>query len=382
MLPGERTKLTIKTSSTSTTTTKQAQSILDSYSRESASEFESSLSDEKSNRSSSSEEMGYYASVEGGASWGFGSCSAKAGANGSSNSAREEFAKSVSTATSKHAAKASANRNVQINTSSETTVTQTQDNEIVREIENINVGRTLNFVFCQMNQEIVSLLHLVDLRVGYSDGVEPMRESPLYELPELLNRVMVEDETKRKTVRDWIYNEVRKIRNHEGKEVNKEAKEEDRFVVEVQDAAGDGKRFAVNRRCASEFEEPSTRTKAMAPGIIVSSQTIVMRTEDVAVDALIGQGSALDTSAERLQEEENRRKQLANDATWLQNQLLEAELKQKNVLVRLMESKEVETLAACADALRIAPAGNPSRVVSVWEPKAMAANTNGHGTAA
>src|SRR5262249_21730036 len=114
LLPGEKTRLSIKVASTVSTTAKQSQSILDSYSQESASDFESSLTDERGNRASSSSELSYQASVEGSATWGFGRVSAKAGFAASSNAAREEFANSVAGATSKHAA--SANRNVQIDT--------------------------------------------------------------------------------------------------------------------------------------------------------------------------------------------------------------------------------------------------------------------------
>ena len=45
-----------------------------------------------------------------------------------------------------------------------------EQTEIGREIENINVGRTLNFVFRQMNQEFITILHLVDVRVAYFNG--------------------------------------------------------------------------------------------------------------------------------------------------------------------------------------------------------------------
>ena len=39
-----------------------------------------------------------------------------------------------------------------------------EETVIERELANINVGRTLNFAFRQMNQEFYSFLHLVDVR--------------------------------------------------------------------------------------------------------------------------------------------------------------------------------------------------------------------------
>ena len=41
---------------------------------------------------------------------------------------------------------------------------------IEREIENINLSRTLNFVFRQMNQKFVTMLHLTDVRVAFFNG--------------------------------------------------------------------------------------------------------------------------------------------------------------------------------------------------------------------
>lgn len=359
LLPGERTKLTIRTASKSTTAAKQSQSILDSYSQESASDFETSLNEEKSDRLSTSSEVSAKVSVEASGSWGFGRASASASMEGSSNSAREQFAKSVSNATSKHAAKASANRNVQIDTTTETTVTEEKESEIVREIENINVGRTLNFVFCQMNQEVISLLHLIDVRIGYTNGIQPLREAALYELPDLLERVLIDDPKERKNVQQRIENEIKKVRNHRGLEV-------ENFVLPVKDGGGDG-RCTINRDFASEFIEPATKTSARVPGVIISSQSIVMRTEDVAVDSLVGQGSALDLYSEKLQDEENRRKKLANDTAVLQNELLDSELKRNAALLALVEKKDVELLKTFAEALRLSTIGSPTRMVSVWE---------------
>ncbi len=359
LLPGERTKLTIKTASKTATTTKESQSILDSYSKESASEFENSLSEEKSNRSSSSDEQSYHASVEASGSWGFGSASASAGAEGSSNSAREDFAKSVSNATAKHAAKASASRNVQIDTMTETQKTIDQTSEIVRDIENINVGRTLNFVFCQANQEFLTLLHLVDVRVGYTNGVDAARETPLYELPELLARVMADSPEGREIAQTRIIGELQLIRDYRGTVPPD-------FITGIKGSAAKPARYTVNRDFVSNYGDPG-RNGFTVPGIIVSAKSIVMRTEDVVVDALIGEGSALDGYAKSLQQEENRTKRLANDAAALANRLMAVELKRNNLLLKLAENKEIELLKAYTEATRAMPPGIPNRMVGVWE---------------
>jgi hypothetical protein len=68
--------------------------------------------------------------------------------------------------TAKHAAQASAKRDVQVNNDYTSKVETGEETSIEREIQNINVGRTLNFAFRQMNQEFVSILHLVDVRLA------------------------------------------------------------------------------------------------------------------------------------------------------------------------------------------------------------------------
>lgn len=192
MLPGEKTKISIKTFLKTESERKQASSILDSFTQESADDFEQSLQSEHSDKQQYSETFEYHAEVEGEASWGFGSAKASAGVKGGTNSAREEFAKNVSSATQKHSAKASAKRDVQVNTSFEVTTSEQEETAIERELSNINLSRTLNFVFRQMNQEFHSVLHLVDVRVGFFNGyAESRKEVSLPQLDSLLDTYVV-----------------------------------------------------------------------------------------------------------------------------------------------------------------------------------------------
>jgi hypothetical protein len=168
LLPGEKTRISVKTFTKTEQQRKSASSILDSSTEESADEFEPSLQEETSNTDACQETFEYHAEAEANASWGFGSAKVSGGVKGGTNAAREEFAKNVSNSVNKHAAKASAKRDIQINTSYEVKEETGEETSIEREIENINLSRSLNFVFRQMNQEFISPLHLVDVRVAFS----------------------------------------------------------------------------------------------------------------------------------------------------------------------------------------------------------------------
>jgi len=167
LLPGERTSISMRSYRNEKQSAVEASSILDSYTEESAESFEDAVMQEDSATDQQEKSFEYHAEAEANASWGWGSASVSGGVSGGTNATREEFAKNVSNATQKHASSASAKRDVQINTNSEVSAESGEETSITREIQNINVSRTLNFTFRQMNQEFVTLLHLVDVRVAF-----------------------------------------------------------------------------------------------------------------------------------------------------------------------------------------------------------------------
>jgi hypothetical protein len=312
LLPGEKTSISISTYKKSETSAQQASSIFDSYSQESADDFSNELATEQADTTKSSASFSWQTQASGSASWGWGSARASASAGGSSNKSRESFAKCVSNVTSKHAAKASAKRDVQINTSSEIKTQEGEETAIQRVIENINVSRTLNFVFRQMNQEYITLLHLVDVKVGFGTVGIPQsrRVVPLPELDSLIDEVIVNDPKKREKVKDFIIRELQNIRDYQDKTV-KEHQAADKaypnFVdkVVIKDAKGAESEadsyYRVRKDFTSTYMDPTTGTRITVPGIIISADKIVMRTDDIAVDALLGEGDALDEYSQGLQ---------------------------------------------------------------------------------
>jgi hypothetical protein len=296
LLPGEKTTLSLKTFRKTQTQAKQASSILDSFTEESAQEFERSIQEEQSDKQQYAKTFEYHAEAEASASWGWGSADVSGGVKGSTNSSREEFAKNVSSSTSKHAARASAKRDVTVNTSYEVTEETGEETSIIREIENINLSRTLNFIFRQMNQEFFTLLHLVDVRVAFFNGfAESRREVALPQLDSLLEEYVVEG--KRQRFRDAVTDALSSIFDFQGNVVTD--------LVRTRTVGAD-QYMAVDTDKESTFKDGDR--EITVPGIIVSANQSVMRTEGVIVEAMLGQADALDDYAKRLQELEVRRR--------------------------------------------------------------------------
>ncbi len=300
LLPGEKTSISIKTYRQTESTSTQASSIFDSVTETAADEFQTSVENEQSSKETYDNSFNYYADAEASASWGWGKASVQGGVSGSTNSSREESAKNVSTAASNHAQTASAQRDVTVDTSYQVTESSGEETSIVREIQNINVSRTLNFVFRQMNQEFITLIHLVDLRVAfYNNDPDDSIEVPLSEIDTLLATVMVSDAAKQLEVKNALLYAVQNIMNRDG---NIAAD----FVRQKAYREADGTTsnfWHVNTGYVSTYLDPATGTSIVVPGVILSATKNVLRTEGVIVEALLGQAEALDWYNLALQDE-------------------------------------------------------------------------------
>ena len=222
------------------------------------------------------ENLEYSIEAEGEQSWGSGSVKATAGVKGGSNSAREEFSKNVTNALHKHASKSSSKRDVQVNSSFEVKEQEGEETSIEREIQNLNVSRTLNFVFRQMNQAFISVVHLVDVRVGFFNGFGETREEvALPDLDALLGRVIV-DEPRRKIVKTAILDQLQNIMDYRGRPHSLVE------TVELNDAGGKpvpGSNYVrVKRDYTSTHTDPVTGATITVPGVIMSTDTNTLRT--------------------------------------------------------------------------------------------------------
>jgi len=298
LLPGEVTKISIRTFKGTEATRKSASSVLDSLTSESAADLETSVTREQSDQKSYQKTKEYYADAEASATWGWGSANVKAGVKGSSNAAREESVKNVTNATEKHSARASAKREVEVNTSYEETVRTTEEVAIERDIENINLSRTLNFVFRQMNQQFVTLLHLTDVRVAFFNGDRASRrEVPLSRLDDLLVQVLKPDKVD--AVRDSVLEQLSAVRGLDGSAVD---------VVRRVQIGQDDEYLQFDPALRASVTDDHGRTHTV-PGVLLEHRDLVMRTEGVVVEALLGNGDALDGYAAQLQQLEVERRE-------------------------------------------------------------------------
>lgn len=301
LLPGEKAKLAVKTFSRRTTDATQASSILDSLTEESSDEFEQSLEEEQSNKSARDEAREYEADVQASATWGWGEAEVSGGAKQTVSTAREELAKSVGKSLSKHVARASQKREVKVDSTQVEHTEEGEERSTEREVQNISLSRVLNLVFRQVHQSYVSALHLVDIRVGFTDGtVESIDEVPLSRLSTLLARVVVPD--RRAAVTEQLLAELSAVRDARGTP----------HALAVRTSDGASVRFA--SELTSPCLDPATGARvATVPGIVISEQSSTLRTEAVLVDAVLGQGEALDGYAVELQRIEVARKQAEVD---------------------------------------------------------------------
>ncbi len=301
LLPGEKTRVSIQTYTKQATTAKSASSVLDSFTQESANDFESSIQAEQSDRREYESTFEYHSEAEASASWGFGKAKVSGGLKGGTNSAREEFSKNLTSALQKHSARSSAKRDVQINTSYEITSEEGQQTSIEREIENINLSRTLQFVFRQMNQEFISLVHLEDVRVGFFNGFgQSRREVPLSRLDELLDEVLVDDDDVKSEVKRSIVDQLSYVFDHQ---YEHHCLVETKSFVDAEGYPVAGADYLhIKRDYRSRYVDPDSGKEFDVPGVIVAAQKNVLRTEGVVVESMLGRGDALDAYAQRLQE--------------------------------------------------------------------------------
>ena len=300
LLPGEKTTISIRTYEDRAESSTEAQNILDSFSEESAEEFEQTLQEEVGESKDNTTSVGASASANLGIDINLlGLVGLGAGGETETevdtSTTRQSYASSISGALEKHVNSASSHREVQVNTTSTTSVSSGEEQSTVRTLENINQSRVLNFVFRQLQQEYITLTYLANVKFVYTNGYPETTE--VVELPELLN--LLRSKIKPEHVQEAFTALMKpycSVYNHEDKRFS--------FIERVTEEFTDcpfakpGETFSYWRRARGLRDE---YRGIVVPGVILSVTTSILRTPSVIAEALLGQGEALDRYNQDLQ---------------------------------------------------------------------------------
>jgi hypothetical protein len=319
LLPGEKTKISVRSYDYQESIKKASQNVLDSFSESSAEELQTTIEREKEmsmsleSSRSVSESSHWEAGGGGGLDLGIISFGASGGGGGSSHN-RASFSQALDmqtkllvNSTSKHTARSDSFREVEVNTSTDTTSVSENEKTIVRELENINSGRVLNFVFRQMFQEFISLTYVYDVSFVYTTGFPSQRRScKLSGLREMLDEILINDKVV-DDVENQLYSSLSSIEDYNGE-----------LQELVEKAQHKVKNFRTNKIVTSDYVRLNKgmiqeyKGKSIN-GIILDTTHRIMRTPSVIVDALLGQGEALDPYNKGFQEVELENLELKNE---------------------------------------------------------------------
>ena len=320
LLPGEKSVIEIRDYRHNETTRASSQSVLDSYSESSMEDLQSTVEASTSMNSEASETdvntMAASTSAEGGVNMLIWDAGGEASASASSvNTTSQSLTQQVDTlnsAVSHHVQTADTQRQVEINTDVTSTEISETEQTVTRTLENINKSRVLNFVFRQLLQEFFTITYLDDVTFLYSNGYDTsIKTGTLGSLDNFLRAVLA-DEDQVKAVRSMIYVELCNLTDYTGTKVGFIEKVTEKHANCIEPKNGDREVSYVRKR----RDLRQTYRDKTVNGIILDVTHRVLRTPAVIVDALLGQGEALDCYSQHLQE-------AAYDGAHLANRKLE-----------------------------------------------------------
>ena len=316
LLPGEKTVIEIRDYRHDETTQSSSQSVLDSYS-ESAMEdlqttIEASTATDVQSSDTDTDSMSAHAGGNAGINLGIVKLGGDAGGEASSvNTSTEAVSQQVSTlnnAVDHHVQTADTQRQIQINTDVTSTAVTETETTTTRTLENMNRSRVLNFVFRQLLQEYYTLTYLNDVSLIYSNGYDTsIKTGTLSSMGNLLRSVLIDAKTV-ESVRNDIYVHLCNIADYTGTRVSFIEKVTERHANCIEPSQQEKPVTYVRKR---KDLEQSYNDKTVN-GIILNVTQRVLRTPAVIIDALLGQGAALDCYNEELQEAAVVSAQLAN----------------------------------------------------------------------
>ncbi len=323
LLPGETTTIHTRTWRATEESISLASSIIDSYDESARDRFEETVTNETTDKATQEKSENWHVEADAKGSFGIASASVSGGGGGEYSSGTEEFSRALDNAVSEHTSEASSHRENTVTSSSESSVS-TEDEEVIeRTIKNINVRRVLNFTFRELNQKYTVKTHLQDIHIAFSNGnAGSWREVPLSGLRGLIEEV-IKPEHVEKVCSDilGIIAIVRDVKDSPVRVLEQVLLDKCGTDFQTREAEpGDNCIYAPptrNGRLYYRFKRgplaQSSDEEFPVNGVVLSEREIVMATDSVVVEALLGQVDALDNYSQDLQIEAIREKRLAND---------------------------------------------------------------------
>jgi hypothetical protein len=323
LLPGETANIHTRTWRATEESISQASSIIDSFDESSRERFEETVMNETTDTATQAKTENWHAEAEAhGSVLGIGG-SVSGGGGGEYSSGTEEFSRSLDNAVSEHTAEASSHRENTVTSSSESSVSTEEEEVVERTIKNINVRRVLNFTFRELNQKYEVKTHLKDVHIAFSNGnAGSWREVPISGLRGLIEEVISPDHVEEvcsgilgiiAIMRDVNENPVRVLEQVLLDKCGTDFRTRDA-------EPGDNCVYPPPSRNGRLYYRFKRGPLAQSPdeefpvdGVVLSAREIVMATDSVVVEALLGQVDALDSYSHELQIEAIREKRLAND---------------------------------------------------------------------
>jgi len=310
LLPGERTTITVESWRTDSTTREDASSVFDSSDTAAQTRFSSALSLESG--SAFQDQGGWSMSVgaKAGLTTPFVSASVETGFSANHQEARQQFSNSTTQASREHASQVNATRRQTVESTSTTTTATGLTQTTVREISNTNLRRVLNFVFRELNQTYETVVSLRDVRIAFYNGnIGSAEIVPLADLRRLLERY-IDPARQEELARGILAMVVESIDDGGTPQTMLEVGRREGGTFNWDDATLDNNGELdfpdnpLDPRFSWRIKRgpiPADAADQEVPGVVTARESIVLRTDNIVAEALLGQADALDTYASALQ---------------------------------------------------------------------------------
>lgn len=217
-----------------------------------------------------------------------------------------------------------------------------EESSTVRQLQNVNYSRVLNFVFRQMLQEYIAITWLEDVSIVLSTGFPGHRQVVKLPMLETFLATTFAVPAQRAEVRRAILLHLCNVANYQGV-VMPFAERVTETFQDCVDGTQEPATTYWRKRSALSDSYTSGGLNITVPGVILSVQSHILRTDSVVVDALLGQGEALDCYNTRLQESAALSSELATER---QKQEIDTEAARQNAALDILRAIGDPVLAA------------------------------------